>query len=181
MKLYPRDVLVLLLYADGASGQPCEPVVGRTRLQKLLFLIGRESVVPRFTQGFYRFQPYRYGPFSRGVYDDLEFLQAAGVVKEEEMPSEEAAELEDAEDAAAADEISLVGERDGATVPRPSRYCLTDRGKRIAGELWAQAPSAVREAIGGMKAEFNQAPLWAVIAYVYDRYPDMAAESELPR
>jgi len=73
-------MLLLLLYAPGSSGQRCEPIRGKTRLQKEVFLTQknlREAGV--FT--YYPFRPYNLGPYSKELYDDIEWMQYEGVLE----------------------------------------------------------------------------------------------------
>ena len=39
-----KDILLLLLYSPGKTGNPNEPIVGRTRLIKMLFLFKKEAL-----------------------------------------------------------------------------------------------------------------------------------------
>jgi hypothetical protein len=45
-----RDVLLLLLYSPGKRGAINEPIVGRTRLVKMLFLFSKEGL-PQYRKG----------------------------------------------------------------------------------------------------------------------------------
>ena len=65
----------LVLLADAGGG---EPVRGRTRLQKMMFLaskaddeLGREGC----------FEPDNYGPYSEVVNEELEYLASVGVLR----------------------------------------------------------------------------------------------------
>ena len=70
-----RADIVLMAMAAGGRGTLFEPV----RIQKFLFLIDRE--IPKFVGGpHFDFRPYRYGPFDRAVYDELDALNLAGHV-----------------------------------------------------------------------------------------------------
>lgn len=53
----------------------------RVRLMKGMFLLSEEA--PQDMHRLYDFVPYDWGPFSRGVYRDLENLQARGLVATE--------------------------------------------------------------------------------------------------
>ena len=67
--------MVLVAMAAGGRGTLFEPV----RIQKLLFVIDRE--IPHLVGGpHFDFQPYRYGPFDRAVYDELDALSRSGEV-----------------------------------------------------------------------------------------------------
>ena len=49
------------------------------QVQKLLFLIDRQ--IPEHVGGpHFHFEPYHYGPFDRGVYQQLDLLAARGLV-----------------------------------------------------------------------------------------------------
>jgi hypothetical protein len=70
-----RADTIVMAMAAGGRGTLFEPV----RIQKLLFLIDRE--IPHFVAGpHFDFQPYRYGPFDRAVYDELSLLSKTGKV-----------------------------------------------------------------------------------------------------
>jgi uncharacterized protein YwgA len=101
-KITGKDLILLLLYAPGKTGEYAEKIEGRTRLQKMVFLFEKE-VYPKFKQNkliteedLPRFIPYDYGPFSKQVYDDLEFLIGLGFV-ETEATSEQVEQGEEAE------------------------------------------------------------------------------------
>lgn len=73
-------MLLLLLYASGPSGQRCEPIRGKTRLQKEVFLAQKNlRQVGIFT--YYPFRPYKLGPYSKELYDDIEWMVHEGVLE----------------------------------------------------------------------------------------------------
>jgi len=58
-----------------------EPIEGRTRLQKLVFLMQKrleEAGEDPLQSDDYEFIPYDYGPFSKELYDDLDETIARG-------------------------------------------------------------------------------------------------------
>ncbi len=65
-----KDWILLLLYAKGKEGSFCEPIRGRIKLMKELFVLG-QTIKP---SNFYEFIPYLYGPCSFELYKDLEAL-----------------------------------------------------------------------------------------------------------
>jgi hypothetical protein len=77
-KISPRDLVLLLIGLDGTSG-PRE-FGGITRIQKLLFVLEAEENVRSGTDGF-EFQPYKAGPYSPRIYDDLELLENLGFIR----------------------------------------------------------------------------------------------------
>lgn len=67
---------VLLLVLSAAHGKSLTPV----QLQKSLFLVGKKW--PGITEdSFYEFEPHNYGPFCKIIYDDMELLEMADLVK----------------------------------------------------------------------------------------------------
>lgn len=69
-----KDIILLLLDLNK------NPIVGTTRLQKLLFLIENELNINADCGGF-KFVPYKYGPASKALYDDLDFLTLIGYME----------------------------------------------------------------------------------------------------
>jgi type I restriction enzyme S subunit len=90
--------MMLLRLLNGA-GQIQEPVLV-TSAMKYAFLfqmegtragqpverIAAEPRAPYVTEPAYDFVPYKYGPFAKELYDDLEALEASGLVKVEHPP-----------------------------------------------------------------------------------------------
>ena len=79
-----RSEIVLAAMAAGGSGARFFPV----QLQNLLFLIDRE--IPELVHGpHFRFIPYYYGPFDKGLYVELGRLARTGKInadKEDRYP-----------------------------------------------------------------------------------------------
>jgi hypothetical protein len=81
-------VLSLLAQPD-AAGREAAPIVGMTRLQKLLFLIF--EAVPRVSpdrdiEVDVNFEPQRFGPADVALYADLEFLELTGHIQRSLSP-----------------------------------------------------------------------------------------------
>lgn len=71
-----RMSIVLALLAKRSN-----PIVGTTRLQKLIFLVEHEGgVVSDVGEGF-NFKPYRFGPYSEQLDRDFEALALGGYVE----------------------------------------------------------------------------------------------------
>jgi hypothetical protein len=174
---------MLLLYAKGHRDEICEPIVGRTRLVKMVFLFDREvrrtfnldkiipdSVIPQF-------EPYHYGPFSAQVYTDAEFLVDMGFVvvrdsEEGDLLAEEVDEYDYWQAGA--------GEVTDDEPTNEEVFSLTDLGREFvavgeAGELsndqWA--------ALHRFKAVCTATPLRTFLRYVYTKYPDYTTESKI--
>jgi len=77
-RLSRLDILLLLLEKcsdDGSIGF----IRGKTKLQKLLFLVQNE-LAKRGYRAKYAFRPYLYGPYSRELYIDIEWLRMNDLV-----------------------------------------------------------------------------------------------------
>jgi len=70
-----NDLLLELLTLKANGGE----IVGRTRLQKLIFLLKHKFDIP-FNLAFI---PYYYGPYSEQLALDLELLKATNMITEE--------------------------------------------------------------------------------------------------
>ena len=83
-----RLVILALLAADTPAGR-ASPILGITRLQKLVFLVtsalGRVAS-DRQLRADIDFQAYRFGPADLALYQDLEFLEAVGHIERSNMP-----------------------------------------------------------------------------------------------
>ena len=81
-----KDILLLLLYSAGVTNQINEPIKGRTRILKMLFIF-KEEVLKYFKkntgindENFYEYFPWNFGPFSSQVYDDITFFLLRGFI-----------------------------------------------------------------------------------------------------
>jgi uncharacterized protein YwgA len=81
-RLNRMDLLLLLLFADGVEGTENEPIEGKTRLQKELFL-SQKMLKEHKVSKPYSFRPYHYGPYCKDIYSDIEWLKNEGITKEE--------------------------------------------------------------------------------------------------
>jgi uncharacterized protein YwgA len=76
--LEPKDWILMLLFAGGKKQRYNEPIAGKTRLMKELFLFLMRSGDVR---GFYAFKPYKYGPHSDEAWRNLADLIEEGLVQ----------------------------------------------------------------------------------------------------
>jgi len=174
-----KDLLLLLLYARGAKSQIAEPVVGRTRLMKMIFLFDKElrrdfelgkviedSAIPNF-------EAFDYGPFSANVYADIDFLVRLGFIgvapAGEEIPEEEEAEFEHWQSAT-----------DGDSEFAHDQFYLSEAGKKFvelgrAGELTPDQ----WQVLDRFKARCTATSLRSLLRYVYTKYPEHTTKSKI--
>jgi len=184
-----RDVLLLFLYVPGVTDEENEPIRGRTRLMKMMFIFERELHKKfRFDQTIEEsdlpeFSPWRYGPFSKDVFDYVEFFRRIGFVEVTDACGDEPA-VEDAEEYGQwVEEIALNEETDPSDYSdyTEESFRLTDRGMGFVKQsgLFDDLSDNQRSALREYKARFNRTSLYAILQYVYKEYPDMTPESEI--
>ncbi len=170
IQLDRQDVVLLLLSAlSGPSGK--KPVASVTRLEKMVFLLQKETAFSgkdRIHE--FKFEPWKFGPFSREIYEDLDLLASLDLVeaKVQELPSyaeyTEQGRLIDSE----ADEPVV-----------QKAFSLTERGRRVAEKLKALLSERDWAEIAQLKRRFEKVPLTRLIQYVYQKYPETTSKSVL--
>lgn len=179
------DLLLLLLYANSTEKRKNEPVTGITRLVKLLFLLQEEAKIDG-----YRFVPYKMGPFSNEVYNQIEFLKnfpspenplikvsqnkstSTGMNPEELKYLDEIAEVESIDSG-----VTVEEKIDGSEVN--VTYSLTELGERMANELWQSQNDDIQNKITTVKGKYGSISLKQLLKYVYSNYPNMTVNSEI--
>lgn len=136
--------LTLLSVADEQS------VKGITRLQKLIFLVEQELLNE---DDYYKFRAGQYGPFSRGLYDDIDDLVESRFIDEEI-------------------ERTPVGER--------KTYTLTEKGQRaVTNALQHDEVGFDPKELAKKIESYEGEGLRDLLKYVYSKYPEMARNSKL--
>lgn len=173
------DLLMLLLYSRGKSGKTNEPIVGITRLMKLLFLLKKEQNFDQF-----EFEAYKMGPFSSDVYPELEFLQSFPTPDTPLVLSKNHIDPQAPATPATPENFRLIeeaSEQESALtsdeINKP--FALSELGIKVAGELWQQVGSDNQAKIEKIKSQFGSLTLKELLRYVYKTYPDMTVNSEI--
>ncbi len=149
-RLNRMDLLLLLLLADGNKGNN-EPIEGKTRLQKQLFLSQKKLRDHKIDKP-YAFRPYFYGPYCKEIYSDIDLLKKDGVVKEEEK-------------------VDCFG-----GIVRV--FSLTPQGiKEVQGLLRNSAIQAQYNIICEVKREFNAMSVVDLVDYTHEAYKEYATKS----
>lgn len=145
LKVERQAVILALLFR---LAQQNRRQVFITALMKYLFLLQVEGR----TKGLYHFIPYKYGPFARQVYDDLNVLKERGLITVSAAATDPEKERT---------EISL----------------RSDHGKEME-QLVQNLPEDVREDAEGIIDLYGELGLKELLDYVYAEYPDYAIRSE---
>lgn len=162
------DVIVLLLGAPGATERDSGRIEGITRLEKLLFLLEKESGVDEWLKEDAAFSSNNFGPFSAKAYQEIETLTTAGLVEDSATLSDSAEDTWETE--------NIIGE----VTPEPyatRNLALTDKGRRYYQALLAELPPEAESVISELKRRFGSIPLRRLIRYVYERYPEYTDKS----
>lgn len=181
-----RDVLLILLYSPGKAGSINEPISGKTRLVKMLFLFKKEAL-PHFREGtqitndnFYEFFPWDFGPFSSQVYDDLTFFLLRDFITNSETDEESLPESAEEWDHWLESGAQTCDIEADSCEYREEEFSLTPIGlKWVEHNLWACLSDSQKELLRQFKTKLTKTPLRAILKYVYKQYPEMTRESKI--
>jgi len=154
---------------------------GVTRLEKLIFLLAAEGDL-KDIDNLFAFRAYKFGPYSKSVYEAAEFLESADFVRVEVKPyysyflAEEEKEFQ--RDIETEDDIP-----EPISSGHERLFALTDKGRAVAEKLrlvWEKDyPEHLRK-IDTIVSRYGSLPLNQIIRYVYRRFPKMAEKSIHP-
>jgi uncharacterized protein len=173
IQLDREDVILLILEAS-------ERILGRnwfsgiTRLEKLLYLLERETGFEGIGD-FFRFEAHNFGPFSKEVYEAIEFLVSCELIEVREKAFTSVY--------SSSDEAKLLAETSDESEVTEKQFQLTPNGRKVAGIMRSavkqRRPTDV-EAIDEIVRKYGTRPLTQLIRYVYRQYPAMTVKSIHP-
>lgn len=161
------DAVILLLGGPAPTPVTRDRIEGVTRLEKLVFLLERESLVGRYLTEKPEFSSHNFGPFSEKVYRAVDTLAAADLVADSAKASTTSEDSWEAEQIIGADE-DRYATRD---------FELTARGKRYYNALLSELPAGTSDELAEFKRRFAALPLRQLIRYVYLKYPEFTDKS----
>lgn len=177
-----KDILLLLLYSPGSTDKINEPIKGRTRLTKMVFLFKEESFsnfikdIPIKLENFYNFFAWNYGPFSKEVYDDLNFFILNDFIKSE-LTSEETFP-EAAEETQHYIDQYIYDNSDSYEY-QEEEFTLSQKGTSFTSKLFEQLSNNQKDILRHFKANYVEMPLRALLRYVYKKYPNQTSKSTI--
>lgn len=142
-----------LLYTPNSNGR-AEPVYGRTRIMKAMFLVQRKLEEEFNDNAGFDFKAYKYGPFDQQVYEALEDLELKKLITKTEPQNHSSPQDE-------------------------PKYELTEKGEMKAEELYEPLDARKKDLLKWVKYQQANRPLGSLLSYVYRKYPDMTTESEI--
>jgi hypothetical protein len=208
-----RATTLLLLDAPDSRREANSPIVGNTRMQKLVFLAqdrAKENIREDSSFTFdYGFVPEKFGPADVGLYQDLEFLHATGLISLDGAEGPQFSEFpappemyrrahrasllpEEREEnelsfeylmGAAPEELSEAeADTDTGTV-----YAITAKGRKKLKEIEAGLPEQrerdrfayLRSVCQDVRRDFGDLPLKKLLQYVYRHHTDMTTRSTI--
>ncbi len=170
-RLDKEDVLLLLLYSMSGEGAN-EPVASITRVEKMMYLLQEETEFSGVQQEKFEYKPWKFGPFSKGIYESLDLLFSVDLL------DIEVRELPNYPEHSERDELKLTGLEEEEPVIEKV-FSLTDRGGRVAEKLRDLISKKDWAELINLKRRFDEVPLTALIQYVYREYPETATASIL--
>jgi uncharacterized protein len=180
-----KDLMLLMLYSSGKGEAFNEPIIGRTRLVKMIFLF-KEEFWHDFKKGtdltddkFYEFRPWHYGPFSKEVYEDLTFFSLRDFI--ELRPSNEETLIESAEELNYFNEDSGIELDNTMTEYQDEEIKLTPSGVEFTKELYESLNGNQKTTLKKFKSKLSQMQLRAILFYVYKQYPSQITNSKIKR
>lgn len=182
-RLNGKDLVLAFLYSPGKNDLENEPITGRTRLSKMMFLFEQELNKEFFADlinELPNFYAYNYGPFSRELFENLDFFISIGFIAPSptEIPISEA----ENEESKVADEESFDDEWGEASFSNSDdveqNFSLSPKGKKyVENEIWGNFSEVQKDKLRRFKRQINTISLDALLRYVYTKYPDMTENS----
>lgn len=175
------DLIMLLLFARGASGKQAEPIKGITRLTKLLFLLENETDVK---DGF-NFVAYKMGPYSVEINPVIEFLTSFPSPEDPlvlKSDGQDAPTKIDSEEMKYIDDIA--SDNDSAyDIAEQNNYTfsLSDKGRKVAEVVWDEQTAETKNSIESIKKRYGLLTLRQLLKYVYSNYEEMTSNSEIKK
>jgi uncharacterized protein YwgA len=169
------QMLMMLLAAPGVRGKASEPIQGTTRLQKLLFLMEHEAKLKPTVGSDFDFTPWKFGPVSKELYDDLDKLENLGLLESEPVSEPSKTELD--EYGFSFDDLMGEEESQSRDSFEEKRYGLSEKGLKWVRERGLH--SETFEKIRKIKEKYGALSLQDLLHYVYTKFPDMTTASEI--
>ncbi len=186
LKLTGKHILLLLLYSPGIENNINEPIKGRTRLIKMMFLFNEEIKKSFLSDSkieiekYQAFYPWDYGPFSKEIYDDIEFFINNRFIKSAFSPDSmmdfEVDELENWANSVylETDKNTLLSDQN------EEEFLLTDRGIKFVEEKIKNILSTNQiDILRKFKKNISETSLFAILRYIYMKYPDYTTKSKI--
>lgn len=170
------QIILALLYAPGF---PTAAIEGITRLQKLIFLISKETGLLKGKEDQPAFRPYKMGPFSEQIYDEVDFLKSLGLM-EEGKTTEADVTIKVEGDLFFDDQmLDKYQKGESSSDEKTVVYSLSDKGQKIAKQIFDSLSDEDKAYIKNLKLKFGSLSLRQLLRHVYKKYPEYTTQSEI--
>lgn len=185
-KFTGKHILLLILYSPGKTDKINEGLIGRTRIIKMMFLFSKE-IKKNFTKdskveivSFPEFYAWDYGPFSKDVYNDIEFFINNDFVNSKYI-DEQLLDFEFQEYEKWIDDFSFDYEKE-LLLSNPCNECfsLTDKGaKFVEKNIYSNLSNNQKEIIKYFKKTITTTSINGILRYTYLKYPEYSIKSKV--
>lgn len=165
-----REDILLLLLSSLSGPDTRKRVAGITRVEKMMFLLQKETDFSGKVRNKFDFEAWKFGPFSKEIYEDLDLLASLDLVEAEERELPNYVEY--------TEEDKLVEPEEDRPIIEKT-FSLTDRGRRVAEKLRGSISDGDWSEIERLRKRFERVPLTRLIQYVYHKYPETTSNSVL--
>ena len=177
-KVLGSDYLLLLLYINNK-----EPIKGSVRLTKMMFLFNEQIAPALKSKGLDSdklpdFIPYNYGPFSKDLYEQVDFFTGIGFMQVRDLNETE--EMSGVDNIVEKEFVDECYEDEDETKSENSyrEYRITATGSGfVENELLEKVTSPQLELLQQYKKKITEMTLKQLLHYVYTRYPQYAEKS----
>jgi hypothetical protein len=176
-KLSGGDYLLLLLYLDDRK-----PINGAVRLTKMMFLFDKEIQPELKKKGLGSeklpdFLAYNFGPFSKDLYELLEFFQNIQFIKTTDRQAEDMSEIDDWNGEWFDDAYNEIN--CGINInSKYMKYELNDLGSKYVEEkILPNLTGEQQKILEQFKTKIVNTTAKNILRYVYTKYPDYAINS----
>ena len=182
-----KDLLLCFLYSPGINDDINEPILGRTKLTKMMYLFEKQLYKDFFKDyiqiSLPEFQPYLFGPFSKQLFGDLSFFVSIGLIETNEtdipLSSADLIEGDEAYDTEYdPEDVWREAQFDDSKGNYELSYFLSQNGVQyVTDKLWHKFTEIQKEKLKLFKKQINLISLDELLNYVYNKYPDDAENS----
>ncbi|MCL2410116.1 MAG: hypothetical protein FWC97_00595 [Treponema sp.] len=182
-ELTSKDLLLVLLYCPGLTEKENEPITGRTRLTKMVFLFEKE-IKGDFFKNMHinelNFESFNFGPYSKELFDNLKFFLSIRLIRADKtsvpISIAEKYEYEYSLDDGLSDE-----DVDNNPIEEYElKYSLSKNGmKYIEDNVWELLSNNQKNTLIKFKKNINSLSLDALLKYVYNKYKEYTNKSKI--
>jgi uncharacterized protein len=185
--LKPVHIIHLLLFAPTTAENQPVPILGRTRLMKMIFVFEKE-LAKHFQNERelinFDFEAHSFGPYSKKVYEAIDFLETREII--ELFPVSPFGMNDDDMEV---DKILISSEAEALDFQNEKIYMsegfqLTSRGNQMMKKKdvwfsWSCLSDEKKKILTDFKTIMVSRPLKEILKYVYAKYPKYAEKSTI--